>query len=109
MGSSIAMKDRRPCHVERNIFAAITPAMKSARLERIPLHSFATSIVMPGRWKNIPSRWTGDPDRLNRNHATSADLSCRKTISGSSICSGTGTINKRKSRGNTEARDAFFP
>ena len=49
--------------VFRNRFAARMLVIKRTQLDRMPLHSCATSIVMFGSWKTRPARRIGVPLR----------------------------------------------
>ena len=55
--------------VRRNDCAATTQVMNSAVLDRMPLHSFATSIVTPGTVRKS-LRNTGTSRMRNRKYAT---------------------------------------
>src|ERR1700694_5473029 len=83
--------------------------MKSAMVERIPLHSLATSMLTPGRWKTSPSRRTGTPVKLKRTSAISAEPDCSKEMTRSSRKFGRGTVRKRKRREKWADFMAAFP
>ena len=59
---------------------ASRPVISSAKLERIPLHSLAISIVTPGNAKVNPLRWTGTPASWNSPWETSADHVCSQKM-----------------------------
>src|SRR5438309_6054319 len=63
-----------------------------AKLERIPLHSLATSIVSPGSEKVKPVRNTGTPSSSKTVYETSADPACSQRIAWFKKTSGMGTI-----------------
>ena len=69
--------------------------MKSTQLDRMPLHSCATSIVMFGSWKMGPARRKGVPLRWKRRFATSAEAYLEAVSSASAIASGIGTMKMR--------------
>ena len=69
--------------------------MKSTQLDRIPLHSCATSIVMSGSWKIAPARRKGVPLRWKRRLATSAAADFDAVSSAFTIASGMGTMKTR--------------
>src|ERR1700687_6024814 len=83
--------------------------MKSAMVERIPLHSLATSMLTPGRWKTSPSRRTGTPVKLKRTSAISAEPDCSKEMTRSSRKFDRGTVRKRKRREKWADFTAAFP
>src|ERR1700676_2635067 len=83
--------------------------MKSAMVERIPLHSLATSMLTAGRWKTSPSRRTGTPVKLKRISAISAEPDCNKAMARSSRKFGRGTVRKRKRREKWADFMADFP
>ena len=69
--------------------------MMSAREERIPLHSFATSMAIPGSSNTMPSRKTGIPMILKMTYVKWAEPTCNALISGSSSRVGIGIIKIR--------------
>src|SRR5271163_5023841 len=81
----------------------------SIKLERMLLHSFATSTVKPGMVRKKPSCETGTPTTVNRSSAVNADHCCRNVMMRASINEGIGTIHKRKPSGKRKVRAARVP
>src|SRR5437870_5748729 len=80
-----------------------------ARLERIPLHSRETSIVIPGSEKKNPVRRTGTSTIWNSEYEASADHVCSQRIVRFKKKSGIGTIRNRNSKGKRPLRKARRP
>src|SRR6266480_7410470 len=78
-------------------------------VERIPLHSLATSMLTRARWKTSPSLRTGTPVKLKRTSVISAEPACNKEMTRSSRKFGRGTVRKRKRRGKQADFTAAFP
>src|SRR3990170_6619766 len=78
-------------------------------LDRIPLHSFATSMVRPGRWKKNPSRYRGTPVRPKKTDTASADHFWRKKTILSRNTKGRGIMKNRKRIGNAAPLHAPVP
>src|SRR5438132_12954011 len=89
--------------VFKNKLAARMLVMKSTQLDRMPLHSCATSMVMFGSWKIAPARRKGVPLRWKRRLATSAAADFEAVSSASFIASGIGTMKMRQVEGKAEA------
>ena len=79
-GMTNAISAKRRHGVFKNKLPARMLVMKSTQLDRIPLHSCATSIVMFGSWKIGPSRRKGVPLRWKRTLATSAAADFRSHL-----------------------------
>src|SRR5580704_3876981 len=79
------------------------------RLERMLLHSFATSRVKPGIVRKKPSCDTGTPAAVNKSWAANADHCCRNVIMWASMNSGAGTSHNKKPSGNRKARATALP
>src|SRR5882724_2439996 len=62
-GMTKATSTRRRHDDFKNRLAAKTLVIKRTQLDRMPLHSCATSIVMFGNWKTSPARRKGVPLR----------------------------------------------
>src|ERR1035437_339657 len=78
-------------------------------LERILLHSCATSTVKPGIASLTPSCATGTPAAVKSTYADQADPCCNRcTISLSTSC-GSGTNPKRKHSGKRTDRETREP
>ena len=73
--------------------------MKSAKLERMLLHSFATSTANPGNSNTKRSRKTGTPSMWNSWQAIAEVPTCSKYMSLFSATVGSGTISRRNKRG----------
>src|SRR5258708_1700375 len=79
------------------------------RLERMLLHSLATSTVKPGMVSKTPSFATGTPTAANSTCAVKADPCCKRlTISFKTAC-GNGTSQNRKQRGKSNDRETREP
>src|SRR3984957_6094994 len=83
--------------------------IKSARLERIPLHSFATSMSIVGKRSTNPSLKTETSSILSIQYATVAEPACKKRIKPSTNLSGIGTSSKRKNNGKAALAKARRP
>jgi len=88
---------------------ASTAVISRARLERIPLHCGATSMLRPGRWKIVPSRRTGTPVSGNSRPTNSAEPSCSAAITRCSAGRGSGIMKSRKRSGKRAALYARVP
>src|SRR5438132_11250126 len=99
-----ATSAKRRHRVFKNKLAARALVIKSTQLDRMPLHSCATSIVMFGSWKKAPARRKGVPLRWKRRLATSAAADFEAVSSASAIASDIGTMKMRKPRGKAAAR-----
>src|SRR5436305_10536533 len=84
----------------KNMFAAKRLVITKTKLDLIPLHSFATSMVIPGSWKTAPARNTGVPLIRNNQLATSAEASLDAFSRKYTVASGKGTMKIRKKSGN---------
>src|SRR5215213_2827696 len=78
--------------------------MNRTQLDRIPLHSWATSSTIPGIWNTNPSRKTGIPVMLKKKAETSAEATFDAVSSQTVTESGRGIINSRKAAGNAKVR-----
>src|SRR5215470_14537092 len=78
-------------------------------LERILLHSLATSILRPGSAKYKPSRKTGRGVSWKRTETTSVEAYCSAVMTLESSASGRGITNTRKLRGNRATLVAWRP
>ena len=79
------------------------------QLERMLLHSFATSISSPVRERKIPFRWTGSPTARNSKVAIHADPCWSHPTITFNTTPGTGTSKNKKQRGNRKDRKARWP
>src|ERR1700691_2085887 len=79
------------------------------RLERILLHSRATSISRFGMDNMIPSCVTGTPIAWNRIRAADADCCCKNSTIQFSARLGMGMIKNRKQRGKIKDRTVLAP
>src|ERR1039457_675522 len=75
----------------------------SIRLDRILLHSRATSMSSPGMDSMIPSCVTGTPTARNMIRADTADCCCKNSTIQFKANSGMGTTKKRKQEGKKTA------
>ena len=82
-------------------WASTNVVITSIRLERMLLHSRATSMSSPGMDSIIPSCVTGTRATRNMSRAVVADCCCNHSMVQFNTASGIGTINSRKQRGNT--------
>jgi 4'-phosphopantetheinyl transferase len=89
--------------------AASRQVMKSARLERMLLHSFATSMVTPGTKRRNPCRETGVPTAWKMRYAISVEACCKARMTRSKATSGNGTISSKNKSGKAAARNALNP
>src|SRR5580698_9383124 len=95
---------------ERNrSWASTMVVTTSIKLERMLLHSFATSTVKPGMVRKKPSCDTGTPTTVNRSSAVKADHCWRNVMMRASMNEGIGTIHKRKPSGKRKVRAARVP
>lgn len=83
--------------------------IKSASVDRIPLHSSATRIEIPGRVKTKPSLKTGIPEIRKKSAAAFALCSCRNRIVRLSKGSGIGIMNTKNRNGKLASRNALVP
>src|SRR5271166_2240336 len=81
----------------------------STRLERILLHSGATSRVSPGICTNMPSCVAGTRVIQKRECAACTDPCCKSRTTPFKANSGRGTSQNKKQRGNIERRKARVP
>lgn len=88
----------------RNRLAARMLVINNTRLDRIPLHSCATWMVIFGSWKTAPSRRKGVPLRWKKRLATSADADFEANSRASRMGSGIGTMKKRYAKGKAADR-----
>ncbi len=93
----------------RNKWASTRVVTNSIRLDRMLLHSRATSTVTPGIEMNIPFCMTGMPNAAKSNRVAFADCCCRKTTIRSSANSGSGTRQNRKRRANNNRCEIRLP
>src|ERR1039457_7641884 len=93
----------------RNKYEARILVTKSTQLERIPLHSWATSITMLGDLNKRPSRRNGVPEMLKNRSAASAEASLEAVSSKSTARSGRGTMKRRKAMGKVAAASHLRP
>src|SRR4051812_11542649 len=75
----------------------------------MPLHSFATSMAMPGNVRTKPSRNTGMPRKEKNRYESAVDSDCKKTTTESMTLAGNGSINKSKENGNLADLKALVP
>jgi len=87
----------------KNRFAATMLVINNTQLDRMPLHSFPTSIAMSGNWKRVPSRRIGMPEILKSKFAASVEASCEAVSRFVAIMSGIGTMKIRNATGKTAA------
>src|ERR1035438_6251611 len=83
--------------------------MNSTQLERIPLHSLATSSVIPGMDSTTPSWLTGTPAIEKSSWAADADASAEALFSQFTAASGSGTMKTRNATGKAAAAIHFEP
>src|SRR5688572_726628 len=83
--------------------------MNRTRVERIPLHSCATSITIPGSLKTSPSRSTGVGETPNIKEAASAEEYWKNTSIACSTKVGKGTTKKSIVTGKANDRIADLP
>src|SRR5271166_5003094 len=79
------------------------------RLERMLLHSSATSSVSPGIVSRRPSCVTGTPAIAKSRLAAYAELCCKKLTMWFNANSGRGTNHNKKHRGKTQTREIRVP
>src|SRR6266513_632868 len=103
-GMTKATRAKRRHGVFKNKLAARMLVIKSTQLDRMPLHSCATSIVMFGSWKKRLARRKGVPLKWKKRLATSAEAYFEAVSSASAIASGIGTMKMRYARGKAAAR-----
>jgi hypothetical protein len=95
--------------VRRHTCESTMVITNNIRLERILLHSRATSTVSPGIETRTPSREAGTPTAENSNHAAMAEPCCSQCTILTSKNEGMGTIQKRKHRGKIRERETPAP
>src|SRR5437867_680545 len=78
-------------------------------LERILLHSRATSMFTPGIERTTPCCETGTPINENMSRAATALSACKNSTALLSANDGIGTIQRRKTSGNISVRAARVP
>src|ERR1041385_1941552 len=83
--------------------------MNRTRLEWIPLHSFATSRLIPGRWNIVPVRRTVSPVRAKKVEAVVAEAWRRNSSSQLVAKPGKGTRKTRNPTGNASRRTLSQP
>src|SRR5690349_2426074 len=93
----------------RKMWLASIPVMNRAKVERIPLHSFAISISTPGNEKLKPCQKTGTPKILNRPYVIPALPFWRPRTASSNTAGGIGIVNRRKDNGKMAARKDRVP
>ena len=81
----------------------------SIELERILLHSGATSSVNPGMWTNMPCCATGMPTAAKSKRADAAEPRCSRLTIGFIRKCGRGTIQNKKQRAKSDRRTARLP
>src|SRR5207253_1540280 len=108
-GMTKATSAKRRHGVFKNKLAARMLVIKSTQLDRMPLHSCVTSIVMFGSWKKKPPRRKGVPLRWKKRLATSAEAYFDAVSSASAIASGIGTMKMRYANGKAAARIQLRP
>src|SRR5262249_16761958 len=108
-GMTKATSTRRRHGVFKNRFAARMLVIKRIQLDRMPLHSCATWIVMFGSWKTRPSRRKGVLLRRKKTFATSAEAYLEAVSSAFAIASGIGTMKMRYASGKAAARIQSLP
>ena len=85
--------------VRRSTCASTMVVTSNMRLERMLLHSRATSMFRPGMDSKIPSRALGTPKAENSSSAAIADPRCNNCTIRTNATDGMGTIQKRKHKG----------
>ena len=93
----------------RKRWDARTLVMKSTTVERIPLHSRATSSTIPGSVNIVPWRKSGVPVILKNKAAASADAATNASSSQATAASGNGIMNNKNAIGKTAAAMRFEP
>jgi len=93
----------------RKRFPAKIVVIKSARLERIPLHSWETSKLRSGRWKMEPSWTKGTPIALKIIWVMLVDATTRAEMIRSINEEGSGIAKTRNANGKHALRRASFP
>jgi hypothetical protein len=87
------------CQAERKLTCARTMVVTaSSKLERMLLHSWATSTVNPGMVSCIPSCVTGTPLTAKSAWADAAEPSCNSLMIGFKRNPGKGTIQNKKQK-----------
>src|SRR5438552_8930762 len=84
-------------------------ATNNIALERILLHSRATSMFPPGIERTNPCCETGTPIKENMSRAATALSACKNSTILFKTNDGMGTIQKRKTRGKRSVRAARAP
>jgi aldehyde dehydrogenase (NAD+) len=97
-------------HEERKSICARTMVVTSnIELDRMLLHSRATSTVKSGMCSSIPRCSTGTPAAMKRKRAEAAEPCCSRLTTGFSTKSGKGTIQNKKQRGKRARWKAAVP
>ena len=95
---------------DRNSKCATTVVVTSnIMLERMLLHSGATSMVNPGICTSMPRCSIGIPAAAKSKWADAAEPCCRRVTIGFKRDWGSGTIQSRKQRGKSARRKALVP
>src|SRR5207247_1333774 len=84
-------------------------ATNNITLERILLHSRATSIFTPGIDRTNPCCETGTPINENMSRAATALSACKNSTTLFKANDGMGTIQRRKTSGNRSVREVWVP
>src|SRR5271165_4651793 len=90
-------------------WASTIVVTNNIRLERILLHSSATSSVSPGMVNRTPSCVTGTPAVAKRRLAAYAEHCCKKFTMWFNANSGRGTSHNKKHSGKTHTRERRVP
>ena len=89
--------------------AATRLVMKSTRLDRMPLHSCATSMIIPGNANTMLSRRIGVPETWKKKSAASAEATWDAVSSETTTSVGNGTKKIKKANGNVQASTHPLP
>src|SRR5437867_8198423 len=84
-------------------------ATSNITLERILLHSRATSMFAPGIERTTPCCETGTPINENMSRAATALSACKNSTTLFTANDGMGTIQRRKTSGNRSVLEARVP
>ncbi len=95
--------------VRRSICARTMVVTSNMRLDRMLLHSRATSTFRPGIDSTIPARTFGTPKAENSSSAAIADPRCNNCTIFVKATGGMGTIQKRKQSGKRSVRARLVP
>src|ERR1700722_2283221 len=110
---AIGMETRTAIHLLRRDFknscASTIVVTTRIVLERMPLHSAATSISILENENTRPSRTTGTRNSRNSRYETSAERHCSSVISQEIARSGGGTARKENSNGKRKRANAVRP